>query len=92
MGFRVIHARLAHPGAQVVGHGDLGDTTERLPRGDVRADRAAWVDSATAAEVAGEVLVAVLGASGKLFVQATPSQDLGSWVAREVHEHPPPPA
>jgi len=39
---------------------------------DFSDDRAAWFDPDTGAEQIAEVFVAVLGCSGKLFVQATP--------------------
>ena len=51
---------------------------------DFSGDRAAWVDPGTGETHAAEVFVAVLGCSGKLFVAATPSQDLGSWVGAHI--------
>jgi len=51
---------------------------------DFSGDRAAWFDPEGGEEHTAEVFVAVLGCSGKLFVQATPSQDLASWVGAHV--------
>jgi len=51
---------------------------------DFSGDRAAWFDPESGEEHTAEVFVAVLGCSGKLFVQATPGQDLASWVGAHV--------
>ena len=51
---------------------------------DFSGDRAAWSDPEGGEAHVAEVFVAVLGCSGKLFVQATPSQDLGSWVGAHI--------
>ncbi len=51
---------------------------------DFSGDRASWFDPDTGAEHTAEVFVAVLGCSGKLFVTATPGQDLGSWVGAHM--------
>jgi transposase len=51
---------------------------------DFSGDRASWFDPATGDEQLAEVFVAVLGCSGKLFVAATPSQDLSSWVEGHI--------
>lgn len=47
---------------------------------DFSGDRAAWVDPDSGGERVAEVFVAVLGCSGKLYVQATASQELACWV------------
>ena len=51
---------------------------------DFSGDRAAWVDPETGEVHDAEVFVAVLGCSGKLFVAATASQDLGCWVGAHI--------
>jgi len=51
---------------------------------DFSGDRAPWFDPETGEEHIAEVFVAVLGCSGKLYVQATASQDLASWVGAHV--------
>ena len=51
---------------------------------DFSGDRAAWFDPDTSEAHDAEVFVAVLGCSGKLYVQATPSQDLGCWVGAHI--------
>ncbi len=50
---------------------------------DFSGDRANYIDSGEV--VAAEVFVAVLGASGMLYAEATRGQDLGSWVMAHVH-------
>jgi transposase len=51
---------------------------------DFSGDRATWFDPESGEEHEAEVFVAVLGCSGKLFVQATAGQDLASWVGAHV--------
>lgn len=52
---------------------------------DFAGDKASWVDPATGEVRPAEVFVAVLGMSGMLYVEATISQDLGSWIMAHVH-------
>ncbi len=52
---------------------------------DFSGDKAAYVDPDSGEAVAAEVFVAVLGASGMLYAEATRGQDLGSWVMAHVH-------
>jgi transposase len=52
---------------------------------DFAGDKAAYVDPTTGEAVAAEVFVAVLGASGMLYAEATRGQDLASWVGAHVH-------
>lgn len=51
---------------------------------DFSGDRARWFDPEGGEAHDAEVFVAVLGCSGKLYVQATASQDLDSWVGAHV--------
>lgn len=51
---------------------------------DFSGDRARWFDPETGESHEAEVFVAVLGCSGKLYVQATASQDLGCWVDAHI--------
>jgi transposase len=51
---------------------------------DFSGDRARWFDPDTGEARDAEVFVAVLGASGKLFVAATASQDLGCWADAHI--------
>ena len=51
---------------------------------DFSGDRARWFDPDTGEARDAEVFVAVLGCSGKLFVAATASQDLGCWVEAHI--------
>ncbi|HEU5002594.1 MAG TPA: IS21 family transposase [Actinomycetota bacterium] len=52
---------------------------------DFSGDKANWTDPTTGEVHAAEVFVAVLGMSGMLHVEATRSQDLGSWLMAHVH-------
>jgi transposase len=52
---------------------------------DFAGDKAAWVDPDSGEVHEAEVFVAVLGCSGMLYVEATRSQDLGSWVGAHIH-------
>lgn len=52
---------------------------------DFSGDRANYVDPDTGEETSAEVFVAVLGASGMLYAEATRGQDLGSWVTAHTH-------
>ncbi len=52
---------------------------------DFAGDKATFWDPTTGEAVAAEVFVAVLGASGMLYAEATRGQDLGSWVGAHVH-------
>ncbi|MGH9002149.1 MAG: IS21 family transposase [Acidimicrobiia bacterium] len=52
---------------------------------DFSGDKAAFVDPDSGEVVPAEVFVAVLGASGLLYAEATRGQDLGSWVNAHVH-------
>ncbi len=51
---------------------------------DFSGDRAPWFDPETGERHDAEVFVAVLGCSGKLYVQATASQDLASFVGAHI--------
>lgn len=52
---------------------------------DFSGDKASWVDPGSGEAKSAEVFVAVLGMSGMLYVEATISQDLGSWIKAHVH-------
>jgi transposase len=52
---------------------------------DFSGDTASYADAATGEVVAAQVFVAVLGASGMLYAEATRGQDLASWVNAHVH-------
>jgi transposase len=52
---------------------------------DFSGDRAELVDPETGEVSAAEVFVAVLGASGLVYVEATRGQDLGSWLGAHIH-------
>jgi transposase len=52
---------------------------------DFSGDKAGWVDPETGEACSAEVFVAVLGASGLLYAEATRGQDLASWVGAHVH-------
>jgi transposase len=52
---------------------------------DFSGDRAEVVDPGTGEVTHAEVFVAVLGASGLVYVEATRGQDLGSWLRAHVH-------
>jgi transposase len=52
---------------------------------DFSGDRASYLDPDSGEVVPAEVFVAVLGASGMLYAEATRGQDLGSWVMAHVH-------
>ncbi len=52
---------------------------------DFSGDRASYVDPDGGEVHSAEVFVAVLGASGLLYAEATRGQDLGSWVGAHVH-------
>lgn len=52
---------------------------------DFAGDTAAHIDSTTGEVHPAQVFVAVLGMSGMLYVEATRSQDLGSWLMAHVH-------
>ncbi|HWD07815.1 MAG TPA: IS21 family transposase [Actinomycetota bacterium] len=52
---------------------------------DFSGDKAAWIGPDTGEVHPAEVFVAVLGMSGMLYVEATRSQDLGSWIMAHVH-------
>lgn len=52
---------------------------------DFSGDTAGWVDPETGEACSAEVFVAVLGASGMLYAEATRGQDLASWVGAHVH-------
>ena len=52
---------------------------------DFSGDRAEVVDPETGEVTHAEVFVAVLGASGLVYAEATRGQDLGSWLAAHVH-------
>jgi transposase len=51
---------------------------------DFAGDKATWVEPDSGEAQQAEVFVAVLGASGMLYVEATRSQDLGSWVGAHI--------
>jgi transposase len=51
---------------------------------DFAGDKATWVDPDCGEAHEAEIFVAVLGASGMLYVEATRSQDLGSWVGAHM--------
>lgn len=51
---------------------------------DFSGEQASYVDAETGEVIAAEVFVAVLGASGMLYAQATRGQDLGSWLGAHV--------
>lgn len=52
---------------------------------DFSGKRPSLVDPATGEEVVVELFVGVLGASGLIYAEATPRQDLASWVTAHVH-------
>ena len=52
---------------------------------DFSGKRPSLVDAATGEEVAVELFVGVLGASGLIYAEATPRQDLACWVTAHVH-------
>jgi transposase len=52
---------------------------------DFAGDKGAWVDPSSGEVHETEIFVSVLGCSGMLYVEATRSQDLGSWVGAHVH-------
>ncbi len=52
---------------------------------DFSGQRPTLVDATTGALVVVELFVGVLGASGLIYAEATPSQDLPSWVGAHVH-------
>ena len=52
---------------------------------DFSGDKASYVDAETGDVREAEVFVAVLGASGLVYAEATRGQDLGSWVGAHVH-------
>jgi transposase len=52
---------------------------------DFSGDKARWTDQQSGEVHESEVFVAVLGCSGMLYVEATRSQDLASWVGAHVH-------
>ena len=51
---------------------------------DFAGDKATYVDPDTGEAIAAEMFVAVLGASGMLYAEATRGQDLASWVGAHV--------
>jgi transposase len=51
---------------------------------DFSGDRASYVDPQTGEVCEADVFVAVLGASGLVYAEATRGQDLGSWVGAHV--------
>jgi transposase len=52
---------------------------------DFSGDTAGYIDAATGEVHQAQVFVAALGMSGMLYVEATRSQDLGSWVSAHCH-------
>jgi len=52
---------------------------------DFSGDTASYIDAATGEVRQAQVFVATLGMSGMLYVEATRSQDLGSWVSAHCH-------
>jgi transposase len=51
---------------------------------DFSGTRPHLVDPATGEEIPVELFVGVLGASGLIYAEATPSQDLPSWIGAHV--------
>lgn len=51
---------------------------------DFAGDKATWFDPDSGKAHEAEIFVAVLGCSGMLYVEATRSQDLGSWVGAHI--------
>ena len=54
---------------------------------DYSGDKVPVVDPATGEVCQAEVFVAVLGCSGMLYAEASPSQDLPSWLMAHVHAY-----
>ena len=52
---------------------------------DFSGDKASWCDPETGEVHEAEIFVCVLGCSGMLYVEATRSQDLASWVGAHIH-------
>jgi transposase len=52
---------------------------------DFAGDKATYTDPDTGEAVGAEMFVAVLGASGMLYAEATRGQDLASWLGAHVH-------
>lgn len=52
---------------------------------DFTGDRMRWYDAERKTEVAAEIFVSALGASGLIYAEATPGQDLESWVMAHAH-------
>jgi transposase len=52
---------------------------------DFSGDKARWVDPDTGEVHHAEVFVAVLGASGLIYAEATRGQDLDSWLGAHIH-------
>jgi transposase len=52
---------------------------------DFSGDRPSWVDATSGEEIPAELFIGVLGASGLIYAEATPSQDLPAWVGAHVH-------
>jgi transposase len=52
---------------------------------DFAGDRPHWVDATSGEEVPAELFIGVLGASGLIYAEATPSQDLPAWAGAHVH-------
>lgn len=52
---------------------------------DFSGNRPHWVDATSGEEMPAELFIGVLGGSGLIYAEATPSQDLPAWVAAHVH-------